>query len=424
MSIVNGYPVNPASTTVPAPASSTQAQEITSLELFDNSEVDLVSIAYSSGQQSFLGTVLALGRMHGDGAYKDLGLTEMVVENSEIRWLEQDEEVRIVTMGAAATNVATTITLVSTAGLNAGQILSSIETNENMRISTIVSATQITVVRAQGSVGAAAITNGTTLRVLGLAAAGGASNVTAFGSVATPKNNYIQKFLDTITIDDFQMISSKVGMNKSQFIKTEMNRSMVEHMKKIEMAVVYGQKSTGTDANGRPYFQTQGLFDFARTGYTADISASLSRRTLDEALSVPMNYGSKTKILLCGSRVRPAISDLFYSGQVRTENIQGNNINLTVTKLTVNGGEYIMVQHPYMDELNGMEKYALVVDIDNFKVCYASGVDMKGRKFTGKTRFEFNDAISNYAVQSGDYVSYLGFKMTNANAFAAIKVVA
>jgi Family of unknown function (DUF5309) len=422
MATTNGYPSGSESTTVASPASATIAAEITSLELFNNAEVDVLDVSYSSGKQAFLGTIIALGRMRGDASYKDLGLTEEVLDNNEIRWIEQDEEIRFVTLGAAATNVATTLTLVSTAGLNAGQILSAVETNENVRIVSVDSATVVTVARGQGSIAGTAMSNSLKLRVLGVAAPGGASNPTAFGSVGVPKSNYIQKFYDSVTITDFQSMTAKAGGNKKAFITKLMQNAYSEHRKKIELSAIFGQKSTGTDANGQPYFQTQGLFDVARQGWTSDISASLTRRTLDEALSTPMNYGSKTKILLCGTRVRPAISDLFYAGQVRTENIKGNNIDLTVEKLTVNGGEYIMVQHPYMDTINGLEKYALVVDLENFKVCYGSGVDMNGKSFTGKTRFEF-DPRSTYANQSGDYVTYMGFKISNPNAFAAIKVV-
>jgi hypothetical protein len=119
MATSNGYPSGSESTTVASPASSTIAAEITSLELFNNAEVDVLDVSYSSGKQAFLGTIIALGRMRGDASYKDLGLTEEVLDNNEIRWIEQDEEIRFVTLGAAATNVATTLTLVSTAGLNA-----------------------------------------------------------------------------------------------------------------------------------------------------------------------------------------------------------------------------------------------------------------------------------------------------------------
>ena len=424
MAVTAGYPSGSESTTVASPSSSTIAAEITSLELFANEEVDILDVSYSSGKQAFLGTVLALGRMRGDASWKDLGLNEKVIQNNEIRWIEQDEEIRFVTLNAAATNVATTFTLVSTTGLNAGQILSSVETNENVRITSVDSATQVTVVRAQGSIAAAALTTGLKLRVLGVAAPGGAANPTAFGSTGSTKSNYIQKFYDNVTITDFQAMSNKAGGTKKQFIDRLMKTAYAEHMKKIELSAIFGQKSTGTDANGQPYYQTQGVFDVCRTGWTSDISSTLTRKGLDEALSTPMNYGSKTKILLCGTRVRPAISDLFYAGQVRTETLKGNNIDLTVEKLTVNGGEYIMVQHPYMDAVNGLEKYALAVDLENFEVNYGSGVDMNGKAFTGKTRFEYNAGDSNYSVQKGDYVTYMGFKISNPNAFAALKIVA
>ena len=152
MAVTNGYPSGAESSTIPNPVSSTIAAEITSLELFDNSEVDIVDIAYASGKQKFLQTILALGRLHNGGDLKSQGLTEITSNNFPfINWIEQDEEAKIFTLNGAMTNVATTMILVSTVGLLPGQILRINETNENVRVTSVDSATNLTIVRGQGS---------------------------------------------------------------------------------------------------------------------------------------------------------------------------------------------------------------------------------------------------------------------------------
>lgn len=407
MAVTNGYPSGAESSTVPLPVSTTAAAEITSLELFDNSEVDIVDISYASGKQKFLQTILALGRLHNGGDLKSQGLTEITSNNfPQINWIEQDEEAKVFTLNAALTNVATTMVLTSTVGILPGQILRINETNENVRVTSVDSATNLTVVRGQGSIaGTAALTAGR-VTLLGLAATGGFSNPDAIGSAGGAKFNYIQKFVDSVDINDFNQLSAKAGGDKKKFIMEHMARARAEHMMKMELAVLYGQRSTGT-VGGQPYYQTQGVLDVCRAGWTSDISSTLTRIKLDEALSTPMNYGSTTKILLCGTRVKPAISDLFYNSQVRTETLTGDNLNLTVEKLTVNGGEYYMIQHPYMDANRGMEKYAAVVDVENFKLVYPTGVDVNGKAYTGKTRFEYLANQSNYSRQRGDWVSYV-----------------
>lgn len=425
MSLTNWYASGTESSTVPSPVSTTSSAEITSLELFDNSEVDIVDIAYASGKQKFLQTILALGRLHNGGDLKSQGLTEMVSNNFPlINWIEQDEEAKVFTLNGTLTNVATSVTLVTTAGIIPGQILRINETNENVRVTSVDSGTQLTVVRWQGSIGGTAVTVGTgKVTALSIAASAGFSNPDAIGAAGGNKFNYVQKFVDGVDINDFNQLSAKAGGDKKKFIMDHMARARAEHMMKMELAMIYGQRSTGV-VGGQPYYQTQGVLDVCRNGWTSDISSTLTRSKLDEALSTPMNYGSTSKILLCGTRVRPAISELFYKDQVRTENLTGDGINLTVEKLTVNGGEYYIIQHPYLDANRGMEKYAGIIDVENFKLVYPSGVDINGRAYTGKTRFEYLPNESSYARQRGDWVTYLGTKITNPNAFWMLKIVA
>jgi len=424
MAVNNGYPSGSESSTIPAPVSSSAAAEITSLEAFDNTEMDVVDISYASGKQKFLQTILALGRLRNGGDLKSQGLTEIVSNNfPNIQWLEQDEEAKVLTLNGTMTNVATTMILVSTVGVTPGMIIRIVETNENVRVTTVDSATNLTVVRGQGSIAGTAVTIASgKVTLLGMAAQAGFSNPDAMGSTGAQKTNYIQTFIDGVDVNNFNQMSAKVGGDKRKTLMNAMGQARSEHMQKIELAMLYGQKATGT-VGGQPYYATEGVFDVCRAGWTSDISSSLTRVKLDEALSTPMNYGSTSKILLCGTRVKPAISDLFYNSQVHTETLTGDNLNLTVEKLTVNGGEYYMIQHPYMDANRGMDKYAAVVDIENFKLVYPTGFDINGKAYNGKTRFEFLPNQSNHARQRGDWVTHIGTKITNPNAFAFLKVV-
>lgn len=241
MAIANGYPAGTESTTVPLPVSTTSAAEITSLELFDNSEVDIVDIAYASGKQKFLQTILALGRLHNGGDLKSQGLTEMTSNNfPQINWIEQDEEAKIFTLNGTMTNVATTMVLVSTVGILPGQILRINETNENVRVTSVDSGTNLTVVRGQGSIAGTAVTVASgRVTLLGLAAAGGFSNPDAIGAAGAARFNFIQKFVDSVDINDFNQLSAKAGGDKKKFIMEHMARARAEHMMKMELAVIY-----------------------------------------------------------------------------------------------------------------------------------------------------------------------------------------
>ena len=187
MAVTNGYPSGSESTTVPSPVSTSASAEITSLEAFDNTEMDIVDISYANGKQKFLQTILALGRLRGEGEFKGQGLTEITSNNfPNIQWIEQDEEAKIYTLNGTMTNVATTMVLVSTTGILPGHIIRINETNENVRVSSVDSATSLTVVRGQGSIAGTAVTVASgKVTLLGLAATAGFSNPDAVGSAGT-----------------------------------------------------------------------------------------------------------------------------------------------------------------------------------------------------------------------------------------------
>jgi hypothetical protein len=86
----NDYATAPLSTTVPAAASSTLEQEVTSLELYNNTEIELIHI--SRGATPLLSTLIGIGRQLNGGNFKDLGITEKLGTNfPDYKWKEKDE---------------------------------------------------------------------------------------------------------------------------------------------------------------------------------------------------------------------------------------------------------------------------------------------------------------------------------------------
>lgn len=427
MAVNLGYATTPGSSAVAAPVSSTQAAEITSLEAYDNSEIDVIDISKNSGGSQFLTMLTKFGRARNGGNFNEIGLTEEIINNfPEIRYKEQDQESTTFTVNAIATagtaGVASTIVLTSTVGLLPSMTLRVVRTNEQIRIISVDSATNITAVRGAGTVANAALAVNDVLYVLGTSVSAGVAGIGDVGSAGVDKVNYIQKFVESLEINDFQSMSAKVGGSKKGIIERRMQQALVQMQTQIERAAIFGQKYSGTDSNGA-YYTTEGAIECAKRGWTDDISGSLTQRTLEEALSQPMRYispNNTTKFLLCGSRVRPALSSLFQS-QINKEDILDSST--AVNTLTINNGKYIIVESPLLDESSGFEKHALVIDPSFFKVCYGSGEGMEGR-FDGKTRFVYNKAESTYAKQKGDYVTYVGFKNSNSNASALIRVVA
>lgn len=413
MTTTNGYPTGSTVTSTVSPAQSTTgAASMLSSYLYDNSEIDVTKVF--RGRNSLFSVLTNLGRANG-GEYNKIGTFEKMSNNyPEYKWQNKDEDGYEFATGAAATNVATTITLASTAGLFAGRRLKNVVTNEVVTVKSVDSSTQITVVR--GSTGIA-MSSGDKLLSVGTAVGVGVASTTFVGSANTSLSNYFQHFATTINITDKDMMAAKVGGDKLAQIESVLADKMVTHADEIERAVLFGQKQTFTDGTLGEVYTMDGVTEFAARGWTADISSGLTIETLENALAYPLRYskdGSSTKILLCGTKVKSKISALFYSGQVRTEDL--TEINLRVEKVMINSGDYIIMTHPFMDDSSGAwSKHAIVIDPGYVEFVYPQGVDLEKKGFNGKTAMIYNTQQSTYAKEQVDISTYLTLAIKNVN---------
>jgi len=417
----NQYPASPESTAVPARANSTQAASISSFEVYDNSELEVISIA--RGRTPFLHTLTSLGRGLNWGSYKTIWVNEEITTNfPEHKWYERDEFNDIFDVNVNANSAATSITFVSTAGLYAGLVLRNPTTNEQMRITSITSATIAVLERAVGTVAAAAIVAATdNFVVLGSASEKGQASLNSFYVANQIRSNYFQKFLTTSSQDDFDSLSNKIGWGEK--LITEKS---IQHALEIEKAMLFGQKKASTDpTTGKIYYTMEWLIENCKRGWTNDISGALTRITLEEALQWPLKYSKDwayKKLVVCGSKVKSVISALFES---RLQTTQIKDIDLTFDSIKINQGTFMFVEHPMLDSDSGYENIMFITDPSFLKVVYPTGknpVDNVG--MNGKTRFIINQATKTFAFCEFSLVTYMTMENSNSNAFWAITIVA
>lgn len=372
------------------------------------------------GSNSFLAVLLGIGRSLSGGNYDVQGVSEKTITNyPKHSFKEIDDILRTYTVnGAIANGVITTIVLDTTVGLQAGDLLRNTTTNERLRIASVTNATTIEATRGFGSIAGSAIADNAVVIFEGNAMGTSTASRTGFGVVAVDKDNYIQKFVETCQITDADSMSNKVT---TQFVKDLMSERLVKHGKDLEYAAVFGQKvSVATDAAGNAVYATEGALQTALRGWTGDISAGLTDEILERELSRPFQYGSSTKIGLCGRKAKAKIRSLF-EGRLNVSN--NETISLKFSQIDMNSGTLILVDHLLMDADSGYDSHIIIVDPTTFKVVYPSGTDLEGNKITGKTQFIMNTAESTFGLQKGDYRTYLGFENSNANAMGVFKVV-
>ena len=416
----NNYPTAPLATTQPVPAAGTLAQELASLELYDNSEIELIKVG--KNRTPLLSTIIAIGRGKNGGEYKDMGLTEKISSNfPDFKFKEEDDKQELFIVVTGGNSAATTIVVASTVGLYEGLILRNVTTNENVRISSVTNATDFVIQRAVGNVAAATISTSDKLLVIGSAVSKGIASVGTSGTVAVDKFNYFQKHLTTVTLDDFDMMTNKVqSLNEADKLMADKS---IEHYLEIEKLALYGQKKSGTDANGKAYYTMEGVLQSCKRGFTDDISSALTRSSVEEVLSYPLRYtknGSTQKIALCGTKAKAKLSELF-EGRLQTSQIE--NINLKFNSIETNNGEYMFINHPMLDENSGYDKHIAVIDPAFMKVVYPSGNGMQGG-FNGKTRFEYDKSASNHAHEEGSWITFMTLAMAAVNSGWMFKISA
>jgi len=415
------YPTAPLSSTGANPTSTTQAAQYSSFEVYDNSEIEVISTA--RGATPFLSTLIGMGRQKNGGQFDRIGLTEQVSNNfPSFTWKEEGEQKEIFVIDATANSGATTLELVTTVGLIEGNIIRNVRTNEQMRVSSITDATDVVVQRAVGTKTAEGVLPTDKLQVISTSVSQGVASVGTIGVAAEDKSNYFQKFVTTVSTDDFTNFTNKVKDKNSMNIFMK-DRAIV-HARELEKQFIFGQKKSGTDANGKAYYTAEGVLEFAKRGWTHNISSSLTRGTLEEALSYPLRYtknGSSAKIALCGTKVKPKLSELF-EGRLQTGQIK--EVDLEFEKINFGTGSYTFIYHPMMDEDSGFDKHMAVIDPAFMKVVYPSGNDLSGVGVNGKTTFLLNPATNNRVYQEGSFYTYATLANANSDSAGLFQVVA
>jgi len=420
----NGFPTGlPSTTPYTQPATTTASAAIDTLEYYNNMELDLVSVD-EFGQTVNPAYTVLVGIQTSGGKFDDAKLQEITTDNyPQYKFLELDAVNRIFTLNAAALVGDTNLTLVSTVGLQRGDILRNTATNEIVRVASVTNATTIVVLRSTGTnnaIAAQAMSSAQTLVLMGSSSPIGEAGRSAFYAPAVEKFNYIQKIVTTVRLNEGDMLTAKYGSNKKLALQRYMDDMWKDQMRNVEYVTLFGQKATSTDATtNTPEYRAEGIINTALRGFTGDLSGSLTIKNLIKEFGRTVTHGGGTKLVLCGNEVLAEIYALF-STQINVETIK--SIDLNVDTLTINGTKFILKEHPMMNTASGWGKYAVIVDTISFKPVYPTGTSMKGKNLVGKTRFEYLFDQSNYANEIGDYVTYITFKNANALANGVFKI--
>jgi len=292
-----------------------------------------------------------------------------------------------VTIGAAAQIAGdTTWTVLDSTQLIPGHILRVPSTGENVRVTSVVSGTSITVARAFGITAAAGVPASTVLQVIGTAFEEASTRPNAQSFNPAYIKNYTQIFRNAWAVSGsaaaIQMLvgEGNVSENKQDCVHF--------HSASIEQALFWGQLYSGTlnnrpvramdglasmignAANYPPIFAAANVFTAAATTNFTQLEAmlepSLNQRT-------PGTQGGTTRTVFTGAqgiRVFNQIGRLNGMYElVSDQTIYG----LQFRTFRTSRGTFNLIEHPMFNSSTTMAASAFVLDLSALKLCYLGG---------------------------------------------------
>lgn len=303
------------------------------------------------------------------------------------------------TVGAGGQLISdTTFTVGSTTNILPGMILrvNNPASFENVIVNTVVSATQITVSRAVGTVVAAAIPANTDMFQVGNAFEESSVRPTSLIINPVRITNLTQIFRNTWAISDTirqtMMIAGDTNIAES---KTDCASL---HAADIEKALFFGQKSQGT-RNGQPFRTMDGLLNIvgnaanypsyylgATNVFTA--AATTNYPQLEGFLDPLFNQTTDPKVgnervLFVGGTARRVINTITRLATGSFYQLQDGQTNwgLQYTTLKTSRGAFQIIEHPLFNSNATWARMAVAVDMSTFKVAYLGDRKTQNKEF-------------------------------------------
>jgi len=328
-------------------------------------------------------------RLFPDGSAPLFGISSMVgrsrAKSATHGYFSKTMTFVMQTLAAAVTNVATNIVVPSTAGMVAGVVLHNERTRENVRVSAVVDATNITVVRGFGRVAAAAMNIGDDLFQVGTAFEEGSTRPTARRLQTTYIPNFTQIFRDAWGLTDTAR-ASMAEMGYSNVAEDKKECGMF-HAMNIETAIIWGQAKMDT-SGGQIIHSTQGVIDAMEQYAPANTNQAGATTTYDQMVSMlepaftySTDAGNPNERILLGDsqaiRVLHNIGRLY--GEVNIVQTE-TNFGMKFQTMTFYKGTIHMKEHPMLNGL-GRQGMALVLDPMALKLAYMDGRDTKPEEY-------------------------------------------
>jgi hypothetical protein len=298
------------------------------------------------------------------------------------------------TIGAGGqTSSDTTFTVTSTANILPGMIMRVDASGENIIINSVISATQVSVTRAIGTVSAVSIAATVNCYQVGNAYEEGSIRPQSLIINPVRITNLTQIFRNTWAITDSvratMMIAGDTNVAESR------QDCAGFHAADIEKALIFGQKSQGT-RNGQPFRTMDGLISIVgNLSYYPSYYSAANINTaggttnytqLEGFLDPVFNQATDPKVanervLFVGGSAKRVINNIgrlngtYYIVDGQT------SYGLQFSTFKTARGTFRMIEHPLFNSNTSWSKLAIAVDLSTFRVAYLGDRKTQNKEF-------------------------------------------
>lgn len=337
-------------------------------------------------------------RLYPNGMAPLTALTNAMSSDStddpEYAWWEKALPSQRLALSAAATAVATTLTVAAGAfNFREGHVLRMEKSEELVLVTTDPTADTTLTVSRQFA--------GTTAQAIDPAVAGtnpyfhAVGNVNEEGSMPpsgvnydpTKKYNYTQIFRNTL---EMTRTASKTRLRTGDQVKEAKRECLELHSIEMEKGFIWG-KRVETTKNGKPMRMTGGIVSFIDPGNVVDLAgAACDMMTLEAHMKAIFQYGSSEKVGFTGNTALLVVNQIIRKNS--SFNIQTGikEYGMNVSRLVCPFGELVLKTHPLFNQMPGgtaggtayrsMDSNILVLDMKEIKYRYFSGDDTRYEK--------------------------------------------
>jgi Family of unknown function (DUF5309) len=305
---------------------------------------------------------------------------------------------QVTTYGSTHTSTDTTINVLSTANILPGMILriNNSASYENIIVNSILSATQMSVTRAVGTVVAATIPASVDMYQVGNAFEEASLRPNSLIINPVRITNFTQIFRNTWAISD--TIRQTMMIAGDSNIAESRTDCAAFHAADIEKALFFGQKSQGS-RNGQPFRTMDGLVNIVGTAgnYPSYYAGVTNVYTAGGTTTYPQLEGfldplfnqttdpkvGNERVLFVGGTAKKVITNITRLATGSFYQIQDGQTSwgLQYSTLKTSRGAFQMIEHPLFNSNTTWAKMAVGVDLSTFRAAYLGDRKTQNKEF-------------------------------------------